>query len=381
MSVDDRDGPNAASSIARSHRSEPLFEIATPGVEPRHHAGDVRGDGDDARPVKNRVDHDAQCGVHADQRHDDGDDENEEKKEKEDGGDGGDDRDAQTSDYDRGSDDDDDDDDDGPGRLVVSLTTTPWRIDRVLPVLRNLVEEQTRRADAVHLYVPAVCKRNGQLFDIPQELEEYAEAHPVLRLSSVLSDYGPATKLMPALIDYRRPDDRIVTVDDDVLLHSHTIEELCAGADRHPGAVVGMIGCTGDPAAPFLHAEMIPAGGEDARVHTLGGYRGVLYPRRVWAGSGGESLWDDYQAITQIVDPFLSDDHLFGWNLYRRDVPCYVVVTSFRPAAPPAAPLLDRLNFRFLDLGAALTDPGSGCSESVGHLRALYQRNGWKCTP
>jgi hypothetical protein len=273
------------------------------------------------------------------------------------------------------------------GRVIACLTTIPSRIAHVLPVIANLVEEQTRRPDAVHLFVPPVAKRSGLPYEIPSKLEAYAHAHPdVFRITRVDRDYGPATKLIPALGLYNEPADRIVTVDDDILLGKHVIEDLVEASDvlRRRGeatACVAKMGITHD--GKFVHSEFVDAGA-NVPVAVVGGYRGVLYPRCAL----DSTLLQDLEAVEARVDPFLSDDHLFSWNLLRRGVRC-VVASTRHPAAPVerARESDERwracLAFRSLDLPEALNDAGGArtpCAESAAHLARLYDERGWPRT-
>ena len=79
--------------------------------------------------------------------------------------------------------------------VVVTLTTLPSRIDRIEPTLKSLLR-QTIRPRAIRLNVPATSRREGSAYRVPERLR---------RLRSIaivrVDDYGPATKLIPALQD------------------------------------------------------------------------------------------------------------------------------------------------------------------------------------
>lgn len=261
-------------------------------------------------------------------------------------------------------------------QLVVSLTTTPSRIAHIAPALRSILA-QTLQPARIHLYVPETCRRTQERYVLPAWLTRLAAAnHHVLEITRVEEDYGPATKLLPSLSRYDRSDTRLVTVDDDVILEPHTLEELVAASVRNPHAIHGMMGVARD--RRFIHAEWVAEWGmERYPVTLLGGYRSILYPRAAWDGS----IWDDYRGITAVTDPFLSDDHLFAWNLLRRHVPCWVIATRYpRARLDPWRPV-SCLNMVLLSLPGALNgsdDPRTAAS--IQALKAYYAQRGWPTT-
>jgi hypothetical protein len=115
--------------------------------------------------------------------------------------------------------------------VVVTFTTLPSRIDRILPTVKSLLN-QTVSPAAIRLYVPAMSRREQRPYVMPAWLR---------RLRSVeihsCDDYGPATKLLPALIA-SPPEQRLVVVDDDRIYQRHFIEQLVAHADANPDVVV-----------------------------------------------------------------------------------------------------------------------------------------------
>jgi len=119
--------------------------------------------------------------------------------------------------------------------VVVTLTTLPSRIDRIDLTLKSLLR-QTLRPKTIRLNVPAVSRREGRAYRVPERL---------LRLQSItivrVDDYGPATKLIPSLRD-AAPDQRLLVVDDDRIYQPYLIEQLMRGADGHPGAAVASSG-------------------------------------------------------------------------------------------------------------------------------------------
>jgi len=255
------------------------------------------------------------------------------------------------------------------------MTTTPARVAHIAPALFSVLA-QTLPPTRIHLYVPETCLRTDEPYVIPEWLVHVAAVHPALEVTRIEEDYGPATKLLPSLARYQGPDTRLVTVDDDVILEAHTLEELMAASVKDPQSAYGMMGVAAD--GRFVHAEWVAESGlERCAVTLLGGYRSVLYPRSAW----NDSIWDDYRGITAVVKPFLSDDHLFAWNLLRRGVPCWTIATGYPRAGFDRQRVLDCLNMTIVNLPGALSGPGqSRTTASIEALQRYYQRRGWPTT-
>lgn len=256
-------------------------------------------------------------------------------------------------------------------RVIVSMTTIPSRLPHCGQALDRLLSQSVTDFD-LELYLPEVCTRTGERYEPPAELTAYGDRLTVRRITT---DYGPATKLLGPLATILKDGDEdrraVITVDDDVLLEPHAIEELLGAAARHPHTALGFMGVSG---AHFIHAETIGANGlSHVAVDVLGGYRAALYPVEVL----DRTLFADLDALTERVGSFLDDDHLIGWNLARRGIPRAVVAT--RHPGPRHAP-----NIVLLDLPDAISrDGGDPSSVQRDHreLIAYYRTMGWVSSP
>jgi len=111
-----------------------------------------------------------------------------------------------------------------PARVVFSLTTIPQRIKKIEPVLRAIVEVQTRAPDAVYLSIPPSVKQ------LPPWLVNFnSTSHRpgLLHVLRMEADYGPASKLLAALAEggEREAGTMIIYGDDDVIYGSKIIEQ------------------------------------------------------------------------------------------------------------------------------------------------------------
>ena len=119
--------------------------------------------------------------------------------------------------------------------VVVTLTTLPSRIDRIDLTLKSLLR-QSVSPTIIRLNVPRVSRREGTPYTIPDRLR-------TLRCVTIVDcdDYGPATKLIPALLD-AAADDRLLVVDDDRIYRPSFVEQMTDRSDRHPDVAVAASG-------------------------------------------------------------------------------------------------------------------------------------------
>ena len=95
---------------------------------------------------------------------------------------------------------------------------------------------QTRAPREIRINLPATSIREKRDYVIPQWLEELRSIKLVR-----CEDWGPATKLLPALSAYEA-DQAILVVDDDRIYAPNTVEVLEAAAREEPNAALGLGG-------------------------------------------------------------------------------------------------------------------------------------------
>ncbi|MGU3575715.1 glycosyltransferase family 2 protein [Brucellaceae bacterium C25G] len=101
--------------------------------------------------------------------------------------------------------------------MIITLTTIPPRFDKIAPTLKSLLK-QRHKADQVILYIPPSYKRfpewTGNLPQVPEGVT----------ISRTDFDYGPATKILPALRENWGKERDILLCDDDVYYDTHWAE-------------------------------------------------------------------------------------------------------------------------------------------------------------
>ena len=115
-------------------------------------------------------------------------------------------------------------------RVVVSLTTTPGRIEYLNATLDS-IKRQSIVPDSIEINIPFEYRKRSlgkvDLSAIPAGIDVYR-----------CDDYGPATKIIPTLQRYKGQDVCIIYCDDDRLYHSNWIERLLKAYDAQPNACV-----------------------------------------------------------------------------------------------------------------------------------------------
>jgi hypothetical protein len=119
--------------------------------------------------------------------------------------------------------------------LIVGLTTIPSRLPFLLPTLKSLLLQDVLPG-RILLHLPRHSRREQVEYTVPEELQGL-EVIQVVRCP----DWGPATKILPALLDCD-PDQRMVAVDDDRIYRPTLLADLLEASATHPDSAVGCFG-------------------------------------------------------------------------------------------------------------------------------------------
>ena len=110
---------------------------------------------------------------------------------------------------------------------IITLTTTPGRIGKIKPVLKSILD-QSVAVEEIRINVPyQSCK--GIKYEVPKWLKRMKN----VKIYRQIKDWGPATKLIPTLLDVNNKEKRIIVLDDDVIYGYNTIETLVEHFDKY----------------------------------------------------------------------------------------------------------------------------------------------------
>ena len=118
------------------------------------------------------------------------------------------------------------------GKMLISLTTTPARINKLEPVLCALKKALRSKRDNIVIHIPAVFKRTGEPYIIPHFLQK----DPDIIINHLDVDYGPATKFVGCL-NLKTDHKVVIVVDDDAIYPRKIIHELYKAQIREPAFV------------------------------------------------------------------------------------------------------------------------------------------------
>ncbi len=119
--------------------------------------------------------------------------------------------------------------------IVVCLTTTPSRLPYIAGTLKSLLR-QTRRPQRIRLHLPGFSRREQRPYPVPAHLAAL-QAVDVVRCA----DYGPATKLLPALPAFA-PEQKLLVVDDDMLYPADLVDNFFRWSKAYPHLALGSSG-------------------------------------------------------------------------------------------------------------------------------------------
>jgi len=107
-----------------------------------------------------------------------------------------------------------------PANIVVSLTTTLDRINKIQPVLKSLYR-QSIKPDRIYLNISRDRGDGNEKYIIPAWLKTDPKV-----IVNRTKDYGPAIKLIGTLEKEHDPDTIIITVDDNHIYPKHSIRDI-----------------------------------------------------------------------------------------------------------------------------------------------------------
>jgi len=163
-------------------------------------------------------------------------------------------------------------------RIIVSLTSFPVRINKIWLVIESLLR-QTQKPDKIILWLSLVQFDSLQI--LPQNLLRLQQRGLEIRLCE--GDLRSHKKYFYAMQEF--PNDKIITVDDDVFYNSNILEHLIALNRKYPHAVCcnhcSIIEVSNDQIQPYFmwkNYELDEC--LDTNIFPIG-VGGILYPPKV----------------------------------------------------------------------------------------------------
>ncbi len=213
-------------------------------------------------------------------------------------------------------------------RVFVSMTTIPSRMNTIFPVIQSILQ-QTLSFDMLTLYIPSKCVRLNSVYTLPEILLSLQCSDQRFQVKTIGRDYGPGTKIIPSMYyhfnDY--DDTVLISVDDDVILEKHALEELMLGHLQHPNSLLGFMGVsmTGN----YVHAEHISIHVNSVRIDSLGGYRSILFPLQICKKMLGLLHALHIEHMTKLYRPVIDDDHALQQCCIYLNIERRVIRTKF----------------------------------------------------
>lgn len=234
-------------------------------------------------------------------------------------------------------------------RVFLSMTTIPERSTSLGPTLESL-GMQTRLPNEVTLFLAPGSSLVG-LADFPDRLSQRSgwTVHEF--------DRGPIDKLsILERLRSPRPDDIIVTIDDDIIYEPTWLETLVAAAEANPDHAIGFSGWN---ASGFINAwQKGRDDGDFVFPHIPGpcdvleGWCGVAYRYKHF-------YIDSLQGFASVLHPLPMfkwvDDVWISWHLARRGVPRMLIGPRLaKPREDTTKGIHDRPDFVQMNREAAI---------------------------
>ena len=120
-------------------------------------------------------------------------------------------------------------------KVIISLTTTPERIEKSKYTIASLLD-QSRRVDEIRIYVPEKSTI-GTPYKIPKWLEVLPNHVPQFVIKRIGRDLGSSTKVLPAILE-GGDNDAIIFVDDDMIYQSDMVKNLTQYSENFPDRAI-----------------------------------------------------------------------------------------------------------------------------------------------
>lgn len=214
---------------------------------------------------------------------------------------------------------------------IISLTTTPDRLKEIKPNLMSLLDSSVA-VEEIRLNIPYYsCK--GVKYRIPKWLKKLKS----INICRTEKDWGPATKLLPTLLDHKTK--KIIVVDDDVIYGYYMVETLNRSFENYNR--------NGKKVAVTMYGDKF--GENNSMDYTLTSraknyiigecYTDVLRGHSAYMVTPNMFTKDIYNYRRAPKECFFVDDNYFSWHLKKNRVKILMVGLNYK-----AVPLPDMTN-------------------------------------
>ncbi len=202
-------------------------------------------------------------------------------------------------------------------KFIVSFTTSPTRINKCGPMIHSILD-QTRKPDLFLLNIPETFARTGESYVIPKYIRKS------LTVNQIATDYGPATKILPAVMylreragDYDPENTRIIYLDDDIAYPKRmieTYEKTISAKDDNVWTSTGF---------DFVNMNLNGKRGHNDTATIAEGYGSVCVKMKTFGDDFVEYMTRYTATDNQICR--LSDDVILSNYYHRRNVGIFIM--------------------------------------------------------
>jgi hypothetical protein len=232
---------------------------------------------------------------------------------------------------------------------IISLTTTPPRLKHLKPILMSLLDSSVAVTE-IRLNVPYTsCK--GIPYVIPKWLTKLKN----VKIHRTEKDWGPATKLLPTLIDCYsnlNMNTKIIVVDDDVIYGYYMVETINEYFEKYNRNKKVAITMYGDKVAKdnTMKYDMSTRAGN----YMAGDrYTDILRGHSAYMVTPNMFTTEIFDYTKHPKECFFVDDNYFSFHLKRNNVRILMAGLSYK-----AIPFSDTVNGAIGGLHATLNKNG-----------------------
>jgi hypothetical protein len=186
-------------------------------------------------------------------------------------------------------------------KIVVSMTTSPKRIDGIKPLI-DLISNQTIVPSVIVINLPFIFKRTNMTFT---KIPDFILDNPLIYINRC-EDIGPSTKIVPTAYLFNDPEIIIISVDDDIIYKNNFIETLLKYSKLSPDSVI-----TGQS---FMRIDKPNNSTELKYAQLVEGYSSVLYKKKHFDNFDIKKLLE-YPKVCYFADDLILSNYLIENNI------------------------------------------------------------------